>query len=157
MDLRSALTRLGIATAGGALVALAAASPVLADEGWETDSGSGHGQDWSHENQGGYENQGGHESQGGHENQGGYENQGGHDRLYTGRINARGGLTLRDAPTRGSAVVRVEPHGAIVHIFCKTQGEKVGHNNLWYLLTDGTWAWGAAEYIDNVGPAPRWC
>ncbi|MFC9057298.1 hypothetical protein ACFTXB_04490 [Streptomyces sp. NPDC057074] len=22
---------------------------------------------------------------------------------------------------------------------------------------DGTWARGAARYIDNTGPAPRWC
>ncbi|MEU0168415.1 hypothetical protein ABZ214_23660 [Streptomyces iakyrus] len=25
------------------------------------------------------------------------------------------------------------------------------------VTTDGTWAWGAARYIDNIGPAPRWC
>jgi hypothetical protein len=30
-------------------------------------------------------------------------------------------------------------------------------NPVWYLLTNGTWAWGSARYIANVGPAPRSC
>ncbi|MFD5701834.1 SH3 domain-containing protein [Streptomyces lasiicapitis] len=77
--------------------------------------------------------------------------------VYKGRVIAKGGLLLRDMPTRGSKVIRSEPYGAIVHIFCKARGQHVEHNNRWYLLTDGTWAWGAAHYIDNIGPAPRWC
>jgi hypothetical protein len=155
MTLRSTLTRLGIAAAGGALATLAATtSPAVADD-WDADSGASQlsgsqeyndtlgwneggqnwnnsGRDWNHD--------GNHSA-----------------RLYKGRVTAHGGLVLRDAPTRGSAVIRVEPYGAIVHIFCKTRGEWVGGNNLWYLLTDGTWAWGSAKYIDNIGAAPRWC
>ncbi|MFI6942355.1 SH3 domain-containing protein [Streptomyces sp. NPDC050418] len=77
--------------------------------------------------------------------------------IYKGRVNARNGLLLRDSPTRGSRIVRTEPYGAYVHIFCKTRGESVENNDRWYLLTDGTWAWGAAAFIDNIGPAPRWC
>ncbi|MEV5612311.1 SH3 domain-containing protein [Streptomyces sp. NPDC052225] len=77
--------------------------------------------------------------------------------VYKGRVTAKSGLLLRDAPTRGSRVIRTEPYHAIVPIFCKTGGDDVGGNNLWYLLTDGTWAWGSAKYIDNIGPAPRWC
>ncbi|MVO90901.1 SH3 domain-containing protein [Streptomyces sp. p1417] len=77
--------------------------------------------------------------------------------VYKGRITAKGGLLLRDSPTRGSKVVRHEPHGKVVHIFCKARGQYVHHNDRWYLLTDGTWAWGAAHYIANIGPAPRWC
>ncbi|QDQ13661.1 SH3 domain-containing protein [Streptomyces spectabilis] len=80
-----------------------------------------------------------------------------HPRVYKGRITAKGGLLLRDRPTRGSHVIRHEPYGKIVHIFCKTRGDSVQGNDRWYLLTDGTWAWGAAHYIANVGPAPRWC
>ncbi|MEU6274699.1 SH3 domain-containing protein [Streptomyces populi] len=76
---------------------------------------------------------------------------------YRGRVTARGGLALRSAPTRGSQLIRVARQGEIVSIFCKTPGETVDGNPLWYLLTDGTWAWGAARYIDNIGPAPRWC
>lgn len=75
----------------------------------------------------------------------------------TGRVIAHGGLLLRDAPTRGSAVIRHEPYGALVHIYCKTKGDNVDHNDRWYLLTDGTWAWGSARYIENVAGVPRWC
>ncbi len=39
----------------------------------------------------------------------------------------------------------------------KTSGDRVDGNDRWYLLTDGTWAWGAARSIENVGKAPRWC
>src|SRR5690606_11616239 len=68
-----------------------------------------------------------------------------------------GRLALRSAPTRGSQVIRYAHRGQIVSIFCKVPGDNVNGNPLWYLLTDGTWAWGAARYIDNIGPAPRWC
>ncbi|WP_037851871.1 SH3 domain-containing protein [Streptomyces sp. NRRL S-340] len=78
-------------------------------------------------------------------------------RFYRGRVTARGGLALRSRPDRGSRVLRVARQGETVWIYCKTNGSNVGGNHLWYLLADGTWAWGAARYIDNVGPAPRWC
>ncbi|MEV0849219.1 SH3 domain-containing protein [Streptomyces sp. NPDC049954] len=73
------------------------------------------------------------------------------------QVVARSGLLLRDAPTRGSAVIRHEPYGAIVHIYCRTEGDTVDRDNKWYLLTDGTWAWGSARYIKTIGAAPRWC
>ncbi|MEW2544877.1 SH3 domain-containing protein [Streptomyces sp. NPDC047002] len=76
---------------------------------------------------------------------------------YKGRVVARGGLYLRDKPTRGSRVVGLAKYGTVVHIFCKTRGDSVDGNNRWYLLTDGTWAWGSARYIDNIGAVPRWC
>lgn len=76
---------------------------------------------------------------------------------YQGIVTANGGLRLRSAPNRGSAIIRVVPQGAIVNIYCKVGGENVDGNSLWYLLTDGTWAWGAARYIDNIGAAPRFC
>ncbi|MBT2677072.1 SH3 domain-containing protein, partial [Streptomyces sp. ISL-14] len=66
-------------------------------------------------------------------------------------------LLLRSAPNRRSQVIRVVHKGDIVRIFCKTPGQRVQGNPLWYLLADGTWAWGAARYIENIGPAPRWC
>ena len=78
-------------------------------------------------------------------------------RSYLGKITARTGLLLRDRPTRSSRVVRSEPYGAIVHIFCRTRGGNVNGNTSWYLLTDGTWAWGSAAYIANIGAVPRWC
>ncbi|WP_416982253.1 SH3 domain-containing protein [Streptomyces sp. T028] len=103
----------------------------------------------------------------GHWNQGGGQggdggdqwNQNGHDNtqgLYRGRVTANT-LLLRSKPTRASQVIRSVHRGEIVSIFCKTPGQRVDGNPLWYLLTDGTWAWGAARYIDNIGEAPRWC
>ncbi|MFJ6072336.1 SH3 domain-containing protein [Streptomyces sp. NPDC093065] len=66
-------------------------------------------------------------------------------------------LALRTSPSRGADVIRYARRGEVVSIYCKTPGPSVQGNPLWYLLTDGTWAWGAARYIDNIGPAPRWC
>ncbi|MES5817021.1 SH3 domain-containing protein [Streptomyces sp. RG80] len=79
-----------------------------------------------------------------------------HPRLYKGVVTAST-LNLRSAPNRGSQIIRTAHKGEIVSIFCKTGGQTIGGNPLWYLLTDGTWAWGAARYIDNIGAAPRWC
>ncbi|MFJ6695512.1 SH3 domain-containing protein [Streptomyces sp. NPDC091272] len=75
-----------------------------------------------------------------------------------GRVTARGGLELRDKPTSTSDVIRTEPYGATVHIFCQTVGDHVGGNDRWYQLTDGVWAWGSAQHITpKSGHTPRWC
>ncbi|WEH39689.1 SH3 domain-containing protein [Streptomyces sp. AM 2-1-1] len=76
---------------------------------------------------------------------------------YRGRVIARPSLLLRDRPTRSSRVVGEVPYGTVVTIFCKTRGDSVDGNDRWYLLTDGTWAWGSARYIENIGAAPDWC
>ncbi|QEV20235.1 SH3 domain-containing protein [Streptomyces alboniger] len=80
-----------------------------------------------------------------------------HPPVYKGRVTAKSGLLLHTAPTRGSRVVRSVPHGKVVTIYCKTKGDRVGRTSLWYLLTDGTWAWGSANYIATIGKSPRWC
>ncbi|WP_282791349.1 SH3 domain-containing protein [Streptomyces sp. CC224B] len=80
-----------------------------------------------------------------------------HPRVYKGKVTAKSGLLLRDRPMRGSRVVRHEPYGKVVHIHCKIRGGNVHGNNHWYLLTDGTWAWGSAHYISTIGKAPHWC
>jgi hypothetical protein len=144
MSLRSTFTRLGITLAAGALLAAAGATPALADDDWDPDRG-GDSRDWDN-GDGGSTRDWDH----GDEHR---EN----PRDYRGRVTARGGLTLRSAPNRGSQVIRVAPYGEIVSIFCKSPGQRVENNPIWYLLTDGTWAWGAARYIDNIGPSPRWC
>jgi uncharacterized protein YgiM (DUF1202 family) len=76
---------------------------------------------------------------------------------YRGRVIAKTGLLLRDRPTRSSRVIGTAAYGTVVHIFCKTQGDNVDGNDRWYQLTDGTWSWGAARYIANIGAVPRWC
>ncbi|WP_436738920.1 SH3 domain-containing protein [Streptomyces sp. BBFR102] len=78
--------------------------------------------------------------------------------VYKGRVIAKTGLILRDAPTRGGAPVGTVPYGKVVDIRCKVEsGDVVDGNPRWYLLTNGTWAWGSARYIENIGEAPRWC
>ncbi|AYN39443.1 SH3 domain-containing protein [Streptomyces dangxiongensis] len=132
MRLRRSLTRcLAVAVATGVLAGGVAVAPAVADDGRGTDdAGSRRTTTAAHDDDSG---------------------------PYQGVVTARGGLWLRDRPDRGSRRVRLVPEGETVSVFCKTGGEPVRGNPLWYLLTDGTWAWGPAAYIRNVGPAPRWC
>ncbi|MFE1959549.1 SH3 domain-containing protein [Streptomyces sp. NPDC059479] len=76
---------------------------------------------------------------------------------YRGKVVARTGLLLRDKPTRSSRVVGELEYGDIVRIFCKVEGGSVDGNNRWYLLADGSWAWGSAKYIRSLGETPHWC
>ncbi|OXS32701.1 SH3 domain-containing protein [Streptomyces sp. XY006] len=140
MALRS---RLCIVTAAAFLAAAAAVTPAAAaHDDWDPSGGLG-GNGGNHH----------HDPTGGN----GGDHHGHHGRhLYKGVVTADT-LALRSAPNRGSQIIRFAHRGDIVKIFCKTGGETVQGNPLWYLLTDGTWAWGAARYIDNIGPAPRWC
>ncbi|MFG2572332.1 SH3 domain-containing protein [Streptomyces sp. NPDC048481] len=216
MSMRSALTRLAIVTAAGALAATAAVTPALGDD-WDGDGGNNstqggddsydwldqggggggggqgdqnaqgnpnaqsnqntpngqsnpNGQTWQN-GQGGQGGQGGNwqSGEGGGGGNGGDWQSGGGDgggnwqsvdhndsRRYRGRVTASE-LLLRSAPDRGSQVIRVARRGEIVSIFCRTPGQNVQGNSVWYLLTDGTWAWGAARYIDVIGTTPRWC
>ncbi|MGV9320513.1 SH3 domain-containing protein [Streptomyces sp. NPDC003660] len=78
-------------------------------------------------------------------------------RRYEGVVTAKGGIWLRDRPDRGTRRIRFAAQGEHVSIYCKVNGDRVSGNPLWYLLTDGTWAWASARYIGNVGPVPRWC
>lgn len=130
-------------------------------QGGSTQGGNTQGGDNGHQTantQGGNTQGGdnGHQTanaQGGDWDQHGNQND---QRLYRGRVTAST-LALRAAPNRGGQVIRYAHRGEIVSIFCKTGGQNVDGNRLWYLLTDGTWAWGSARYIDNIGAAPRWC
>lgn len=129
MSLRS---RLCITVATGALLATAAAAPaVAADSGEAVEDRGG----WSQYQQ--------------------YPDKK-KPKLYKGVVTANK-LYLRSAPTRGSKILRTAHKGEVVKIFCKAPGEVIEGNPLWYLLPDGTWAWGSARYIKNIGPAPRWC
>ncbi|MER7479967.1 SH3 domain-containing protein [Streptomyces sp. NPDC126510] len=155
--------RLCIAAAAGLLAAAAAITPAAADD-WDPSGGNGNS-NGRHDTGGGdggndpngWSGNGRQDPNGGnghHDPNGG---NGHHDQgRYRGVVTA-GTLALRSAPNRGSQIIRFAHRGDIVKIFCKTGGETVRGNPLWYLLTDGTWAWGAARYIDNIGPAPRWC
>ncbi len=181
MSPRTTLTRLGIAAATTAL-SVGAVTPALAspaDDDWgsswnqqqqqnsqttqNNQSSQTNQNSQNNNNDGGGEQQSNNSwNQQNNSQQNGNSDWGQHNNntstvLYKGIVTANGGLRLRSAPNRGSAIIRVVPKGGLVNIFCKTGGENVDGNSLWYLLTDGTWAWGAARYIDNIGAAPRFC
>ncbi|MEU9911338.1 SH3 domain-containing protein [Streptomyces sp. NPDC051001] len=139
MSLRS---RLSITVVAGALVAAAAVSPAVANDDWNNSQSDSQNESQSNSQSDSRGDWGQH-----HQSS---------QRLYKGVVTAST-LRLRSKPTTGSQVIRYAYRGEIVSIFCKTGGQNVDGNHLWYLLTDGTWAWGAARYIDNIGPAPRWC
>ncbi|MGW8061506.1 SH3 domain-containing protein [Streptomyces ziwulingensis] len=140
---RSPLVRgAAVAVAAGALATAAAVTPAVAND--ERGAGPGSGSAASRPSGG---NGGGE--------WGGSDGRREQAR-YRGVVTADR-LPLRTSPTRGGQVIRYAHRGETVRIHCKTPGDKVQGNPLWYLLTDGTWAWGAARHIDNVGPAPRWC
>ncbi|MEV7075255.1 SH3 domain-containing protein [Streptomyces sp. NPDC093990] len=137
MSLRS---RLPIAVAACALAVTALATPAAAGDEWGDDdpqSSSGNHQD---------------QGQGQGQNQGQNQN----SRLARGVVTASS-LALRSAPNRGGQIIRWAERGEVVSIFCRTNGQSVQGNRQWYLLTDGTWAWGSARYIRTLGSAPRWC
>jgi hypothetical protein len=82
---------------------------------------------------------------------------GGRPGPFKGRVIAKSGLLLRDAPHRGAKVVGSVKFGQIVHIKCKVNSDVVDGNPRWYLLTNGKWAWASARFIKNIGPAPVFC
>ncbi|WP_328978231.1 SH3 domain-containing protein [Streptomyces canus] len=135
MSLRS---RLSIAVAAGALAVTALATPAVAGDDPDDPR-----DDWG-------QNQ--TQSQGQGQNQGQDHN----PRLSRGVVTASS-LALRSAPNRGGQIIRWADRGEVVSIFCRTNGQSVQGNRQWYLLTDGTWAWGSARYIRTIGTAPRWC
>ncbi|MEU0057350.1 SH3 domain-containing protein [Streptomyces sp. NPDC006334] len=128
--------------------------------GGRGDNGNGNGNNQGGRGDGnGQGGRGDGNGQGGQGNNNGGNNQGGQaggHRLTRGVVTTSQ-LLLHSAPTRGSQVIRVARRGQVVSIYCKTVGQPVQGNRYWYLLTDGTWAWGAARYIDTRGSSPRWC
>ncbi|MEV6121392.1 SH3 domain-containing protein [Streptomyces sp. NPDC052077] len=150
--------RFAIAAATGALLASVAAAPAGAADGPDPGPSASAGQNAHGERPGGGSGAGG--DGGGGNGSGGTGGNGAgrpeQSGAYRGVVTADR-LALRTSPTRGGDVIRYAHRGEIVSIHCKTPGDTVRGNPLWYLLTDGTWAWGAARYIDNIGPAPRWC
>ncbi|MFC8433161.1 SH3 domain-containing protein [Streptomyces sp. NPDC057253] len=134
MSLRS---RFSIAVTAGALAVSALAVPAAMADEWDGDP---RGDSASHQNQS--------------QNQSWPQNS--NQRLYRGVVTASS-LALRSAPNRGGQIIRFAQRGEVVSIFCRTDGQSVQGNRQWYLLTDGTWAWGSARYIRDLGPSPRRC
>ena len=136
MSLRS---RFSIAVTAGALAVSALAVPAAVADEWDGDP---RGDSASQQNQSQNQNQSRPQNQ--------------NQRLYRGVVTASS-LALRSAPNRGGQIIRFAQRGEVVSIFCRTNGQSVQGNRQWYLLTDGTWAWGSARYIRDLGPSPRRC
>ncbi|MFE4257409.1 hypothetical protein [Streptomyces sp. NPDC056883] len=111
----------------------------------------------------------------------GRDDEDGNRRHARGVVISRGPLTVRSRPTTHSHKVgRVHPHEKL-SIECKTRGERVDGNNLWYLLEerdehesmdedrkgamtpksakaakDRDDRWVAARYVKNLGEV-RYC
>ena len=76
---------------------------------------------------------------------------------YEGRVTANGGLLVRHLPTTSSAVEGNLSKGQQIEIICKVRGSSVNGNDLWYSLPPTLNEWVAARYVQDIGPAPRWC
>ncbi|MDQ0751274.1 hypothetical protein QF034_005505 [Streptomyces africanus] len=162
MPLRSSLTsRLCIAAAGGILAATAAVTPAVADDDWGTggdpssDTSTAGNDDWNGGGDGNQDPNGG--GNGNQDPNGGGNGDHRHDPRTTRGVVTASTLALRSAPNRGSQIIRFAHRGDVVSIFCKWEGESVQGNRTWYLLTDGTWAWGSARFIDPIHRKPRRC
>jgi hypothetical protein len=138
---RSPCARLVTAAVAGGLLTTAAVVPALADDGQGGDATGTPDHITSIGGTGG--THGGGESGG--------------STPHVSKVTARGGLALHARPDRASRVLRVAREGETVRVRCRATGENVYGNRLWYRLADGSWTWGATRFIDNAGPAPRWC
>ncbi|WP_432094789.1 SH3 domain-containing protein [Streptomyces sp. bgisy100] len=155
---QSKLRRLAVAAATGTLATLTAIGPAVADsgpdgtdprsdsEGFRSDSGDSSGDPRSDSRSDSRSDNGDQRSDGRD-----------HRAPYRGRVTARSGLILRDAPSLHARIVGQLPHGTVVRISCKVNSDDVAGNPRWYLLENGQWAWASARYIENIGPAPAWC
>ncbi|MCX5072134.1 hypothetical protein OHA84_30600 [Streptomyces sp. NBC_00513] len=97
-----------------------------------------------------------------------------------GKVVSRGPLKVRSKPsTRAYVLGKVKPHRKLA-LECKTRGERVDGNNIWYLLADRDREnvndgmngdedltermnhkdrkdrWVSARYVDNLSPV-EWC
>ncbi|MGD1222216.1 SH3 domain-containing protein [Streptomyces krungchingensis] len=152
MFLRSTCSRLGIAVAAASLFALAGAGPALADEATVS------GLDVAGSLEAGADFDTGIGRSIGFDDEFGFGFSGIDAGFVTrGRVDAPRGLALRSDPFRGGRLIRIARHGEPVGIFCRTNGEPVDGDTLWYLLADGTWSWAPARSIETFGVTPPWC
>lgn len=76
---------------------------------------------------------------------------------YVGRVNSNVGLQAHYVPT--SAAPRYGSYGdqTRLELLCKVRSVPIGGNDLWYLVRGSKRRWVSARYVDNIGPAPRFC
>jgi hypothetical protein len=74
--------------------------------------------------------------------------------LGRGTVVSKKALSVRSEPTTHSATVAELAPGQSVTIACKTRGEIVDGNKIWYKLGQEPRGWVAARYVNNLGPIP---
>ncbi|MFB7011295.1 SH3 domain-containing protein, partial [Streptomyces sp. NPDC056287] len=71
----------------------------------------------------------------------------------SGTVISQTSQNIRSAPATQSTIVGSVPSGGTVSIACQVEGEIVGGNPLWYLLSNGS-GWMSARYIATQGSVP---
>ncbi|TKA06205.1 SH3 domain-containing protein [Actinacidiphila oryziradicis] len=73
--------------------------------------------------------------------------------LPQGKVVSRVTLSIRSEPTSKSTFLGGFAPGTVVPLYCKTHGQKVDGNDLWYPLGGPKPGWVAARYVKNLAPA----
>lgn len=71
-----------------------------------------------------------------------------------GKVISKKPLHVRKQPTTRSAAVGTLRPGQIITIDCKTKGQRVKGNNIWYRLGQNPRGWAAARYVKNLDSIP---
>ncbi|MFI1198316.1 SH3 domain-containing protein [Streptomyces sp. BHT-5-2] len=79
--------------------------------------------------------------------------------FHRGQVTAEPRLTLRAGPGTSYRAVGSLPHGEVVSVRCKVNGQRVHGNPRWYRIREGRSgrAWASARYIRTLRETPRWC
>jgi hypothetical protein len=72
--------------------------------------------------------------------------------MPTGKVVSRLTLSVRAEPTSKSTYLGGFAPGTVIPLYCKTHGQKVDGNDLWYLLGGSKPGWVAARYVKNLSP-----
>ncbi|MGD9960726.1 hypothetical protein [Nocardioides sp.] len=76
---------------------------------------------------------------------------------YVGQVDAAGGLAAHYVPAAAAPRYGGYGDGTRLTLVCKVRSVSIGGNDLWYLVHGSKRRWVSARYVDNVGPAPRFC
>ncbi|MGW1107864.1 SH3 domain-containing protein, partial [Streptomyces sp. NPDC002540] len=71
----------------------------------------------------------------------------------SGTVISHTSQNIRSAPDTQSEIVGSVPSGGTVSIACQVEGEIIGGNPLWYLLSNGS-GWMSAHFIVTQGSVP---
>jgi hypothetical protein len=72
--------------------------------------------------------------------------------LPKGKVISRLPLSIRERPTTNSRYLGSFQPGTIITLYCKSRGQNVDGNNLWYLLGGSKPGWVSARYVKNLSP-----